>query len=160
MSDGSMGDDVYQPGGNNEEQEDAGPLDMEDALDEDDYDDILGKGYSPPERPYAVDKTGTTAAEQRTGESLDERLAEEVPEVAEDGGDGLGDAQDTDGEPVDAEAGGARAGRLVSPGQGLERPTLDDVTAEDVGIDGAASSAEEAAVHIVEDPEETPGERA
>lgn len=153
-----MGDDVYQPAGGNEDQADASPLDMDDALGEDDYDDILDKGYSPPERPSGVESTGTTAAEQRDGESLDERLAEEVPEVSAERGDGLGDAQDTDGEPVDPEAGDERTGRLVAPGQGLERPARDNAVARDVGIDGAASSAEEAAVHTVEDPEEPYGD--
>jgi hypothetical protein len=156
MSDGTMGDDVYQPTGDNEEQEDASPLDMEDALDEDDYDDLLDKGYSPPERPYAVDKTGTTAAEQHDGESLDERLAEEQPDITVDPGDGLGDTADTDGELIDSEAGDERSGRLLAPDQGIERPIRSDVLAEDVGIDGAAASAEEAAVHIVDDPEERP----
>jgi hypothetical protein len=150
-----MGDDVYQPTGDNEEQEDAAPLDMEDALDEDDYDETLDKGYSPPERPFGVNKVGTTAAEQRHGESLDERLAEEVPDVDPMAdGDGIGDVQGTDGEPVDPEAGQRRAGRLLAPGQGVEHFIDDDVVAEDVGIDGAAASAEEAAVHIIDDPEE------
>jgi hypothetical protein len=162
MSGGNMGDDVYQPTGGNEEQEDAGPLDMEDALGEDDYDELLDKGYSPPERPYGVDKPGTTAQEQQRGGSLDERLAEEVPDVTADpavNGDGLGDTTDTDGELVDPEAGSERSGRLVAPDQGIERSIRDDMVAEDAGIDGAAASAEEAAVHTVEDPEESPGQR-
>lgn len=154
MSEDAMGDEVYQPTGDGEEQ-DATPLDMEDALDEDDYDDILDKGYSAPERPFAVSSTGTTAAEQREGESLDERLAEEVPDTApEAAGDGYGDSQDTEGEPVDPEAGSRRAGRLLAPDQGLERPVEGSGVAQDVGIDGAAASAEEAAVHVVDDPEE------
>ncbi|MEV6796362.1 DUF5709 domain-containing protein [Streptomyces sp. NPDC051320] len=159
MSDGTMGDDVYQPTGTNEEQEDATPLDMEDALDENDYDETLDKGFSPPERPFGVNKAGTTAREQREGESLDERLSEEVPDAAEsadDTGDGLGDAPDTDGELVDTEAGAERSGRLLAPDQGIERPIHDDVEGQDVGIDGAAASAEEAAVHVVDDPEQPP----
>jgi hypothetical protein len=160
MTDDAMGDEVYQPTEGNEEQEDAAPLDMEDALGEDDLDDVLDKGYSPPERPLGVDKEGVTAAEQARGESLDRRLSEEVPDVTdevdeiEEGeeGDGLGDSPDSDGEPVDPEAGRDRAGRLVSPDLSAETNT-DDTVARDVGIDGAASSAEEAAVHRVTDPE-------
>ncbi|WP_037906470.1 DUF5709 domain-containing protein [Actinacidiphila yeochonensis] len=148
MTEGSMGDDVYQPTGDDDGQEDD-PLDMEDALGEDDYDEVLDKGYSPPEKPYAIDGSGTTAREQREGESLDERLAEEVPDDvgAEDGGHVGGE-----GEPGRQEAGDERAGRLVAPGQGVERPVEDDTVAEDAGIDGGAASAEEAAVHRIDDP--------
>ncbi|WP_327287175.1 DUF5709 domain-containing protein [Streptomyces sp. NBC_01198] len=149
----SMGDEVYQPTGEGEDQGDATELDMEDALGEDDYDQELDKGYSPPERPYAVNADGTTAAEQREGESLDERLAEEVPDVRPEQGDGIGDSTDTEGEPLDPEAGDRRAGRLVAPDEGSDRPVQDGEVAEDVGIDGGAAGAEEAAVHIVEDPE-------
>lgn len=154
MSDEAMGDEVYQPSGDEDEQ--ADPLDMEDALGEDDYDAELDKGYSPPERPYAVDSPGTTAEEQREGESLDRRLAQETPDVAPERGDGIGDASDAEGEPVDPEAGDARAGRLVAADQGMERAARDPVTAEDVGVDGAAAGAEEAAVHVTDDPE-SPG---
>jgi hypothetical protein len=156
MADASMGDDVYQPTGGNEEQADAAPLDLEDALDEDGLDEALDKGYSPPERPLASNKVGVTAAEQREGESLDQRLAQEEPDVTAQldgpGDDGLGDDPDSDGELVDPEAGEPRAGRLVSPDYSAESNT-DDLVADDVGIDGAAASAEEAAVHVVEDPE-------
>jgi hypothetical protein len=156
MTDESRGDDVYQPTGGDEE-EDASHLDMEDAVGEDDYDTILDRGYSPPERPYAVDRTGTTDAEQHEGESLDERLSEEVPDVGERArdqvGDPLGDTTGTDGELVDPEAGDERSGRLVAPNQGLERPVHDGVAATDVGVDDASAPAEEAAVHEVDDPE-------
>lgn len=152
MSDGAPGDDAYQPTGTNEEQQDAAPLDMENALEEDDYDTMLDRGYSPPERPYAVNKPGTTAAEQREGESLDERLDEEEPDVGGQPGEG--------GEDPEADAGTAgdrRSGRLVAPGQGMERPARDGVAAVDVGVDDASASAEEAAVHQVDDP--GPGDR-
>lgn len=154
MSDEAWGDEVYQPGGEDEDQGDATELDLEDALDEDDYDEELDKGYSPPERPYGVDALGTTAEEQREGESLDQHLAEEVPDVAPAEGDGIGDSSDAEGEPVDPEAGGERAGRLVAPDQGMERRTWDTAVAEDVGVDGAAAGAEEAAVHVTDDPED------
>lgn len=38
----------------------------------------------PGDQPVAVDRTGTTVQEQIDGESLDERLAEEEPELVED----------------------------------------------------------------------------
>jgi hypothetical protein len=78
-----MADDAYQPTGGNEEQQDAAPLDPEDTLDEPGYDEILDAGYSPPERPLGVTKHGTTAAEQHEGETLDQRLAQETPDVTE-----------------------------------------------------------------------------
>jgi len=38
----------------------------------------------PGDQPVAVERTGTTVLEQIEGESLDERLSEEEPEIAED----------------------------------------------------------------------------
>jgi hypothetical protein len=153
MSDERMGDDVYQP--DNEEQADAAPLDLENALDERDYDDILDEGYSPPEKPLGSTKTGITAAEQREGESLDERLAQEVPDVGADELDEIGDLPSGDGEPVDPQAGAMRSGRLVAPDEGAHEDGEKDLIASDVGIDAGAASAEEAAMHVV--PEEELG---
>ncbi|MFI6035020.1 DUF5709 domain-containing protein [Streptomyces sp. NPDC051315] len=147
----SMGDDAYQPTGTNEEQEDAAPLDLQDALDERTYDDTLDEGYSPPEKPLGVTKHGTTAAEQHDGESLDQRLAQEVPDVAEPAGDEIGDLPDGEGEPVDPEAGDRRAGRLVAPDEGAHPDATKEEIAQDVGIDAGAASAEEAAVHVVDE---------
>ncbi|WP_406402891.1 DUF5709 domain-containing protein [Streptomyces uncialis] len=147
--DNARGDDVYQPDGS-EVQDDEGLLDASDTLVAEDVDDPLDRGYSPPDRPRAVDREGLTFAEQLRGETLDERLAEELPDVSEPEGDGIGDALDTDGEPRDAEVGDTRAGRLVAPGEGAHENLVGDLVAEDVGIDGAAASAEEAAVHLVE----------
>lgn len=144
-------DDAYQPTGTNEEQEDAAPLDLQDALDERTYDDVLDEGYSPPEKPLGVTKYGTTAAEQHEGETLDQRLAQEVPDVSEPAGDGVGDLPSGEGGPVDPEAGDARAGRLVAPDEGAHSDATKEEIAEDVGIDGGAAGAEEAAVHVVED---------
>ncbi|MFC8427611.1 DUF5709 domain-containing protein [Streptomyces sp. NPDC057253] len=153
MSDDAMGDDVYQPTGTNEEQEDAAPLDLQDALDERTYDDMLDEGYSPPEKPLGVTRHGTTAAEQHDGETLDERLAQEVPEPEEPVGDEVGDVPGGEGEPVDPEVGTERAGRLVAPDEGAHSDTTKEEVATDVGIDAGAAGAEEAAVHVVEDPE-------
>jgi hypothetical protein len=46
-------------------------------------------------------------------------------------------------------------GRLVAPDEGAHEDTEKDLVAEDVGIDGAAASAEEAAMHVV--PEDDAG---
>jgi hypothetical protein len=157
---GTMGDDVYQPD-DAEVTEDEGILDPEDTLG-DRESDPYDEGWSPPERPLGLNHTGTTAAEQRDGESLDQRLAEEVPETGGPDGDGLGDLPDGDGEVLDDEVGEARSGRLVAPDEGAHEDAEKDMIASDVGIDGAAASAEEAAVHLVPeaDAEDIAVERA
>ncbi|MFJ9539636.1 DUF5709 domain-containing protein [Streptomyces sp. NPDC101225] len=151
-----MADDAYQPTGTNEEQADAAPLDLEDALDERGYDDVLDEGYSPPEKPLGVTRYGITAAEQHDGEPLDVRLAQEVPDVAPPPGDGIGDLPRGEGEPVDPQAGTERAGRLVAPDEGAHPGTTSEAVASDVGIDAGAAGAEEAAVHVIADDPQPP----
>ncbi|MER5532428.1 DUF5709 domain-containing protein [Streptomyces mirabilis] len=148
----AMGDDVYQPDGS-EVQDDAGLLDVSDTLDDRGIDEALDEGYSPPEKPWGVEHTGVTAAERQRGESLDERLAEEVPDIAGQDGDGIGDLWDGDGELIDDEVGDLRAGRLIAPDEGAHEDTEKDLIAYDVGVDGAGASAEEAAMHVIPDPE-------
>ncbi|GHD54878.1 DUF5709 domain-containing protein [Streptomyces mirabilis] len=148
----AMGDDVYQPDGS-EVQDDAGLLDVSDTLDDRGIDEALDEGYSPPEKPWGVEHTGVTAAERQRGESLDERLAEEVPDIAGQDGDGIGDLWDGDGELIDDEVGDLRAGRLIAPDEGAHEDTEKDLIAYDVGVDGAGASAEEAAMHVIPDSE-------
>ena len=119
-----------------------GQLDYEDTLDDSRPEDPLDEGISPRERPLGLNEWGTTAREELTHESLDRRLAREVPDIGLTAdGDGLGDSSDTDGELIDDEVGDNRAGRIA---EGEE-----DSYGTDVGVDGAGASAEEAAVHIV-----------
>ncbi len=92
--------------------------------------DPLDAGYIPNDRPIAIDDFGTTAEEMAEGESLDDRLAREQPDVPE----------------VDEH----RSGRLVEPDEGVREDDDAQLVATDVGIDGGAASAEEAAVHDVE----------
>lgn len=129
----------------------AGPLD----------DDPLDSGWVPPDRPVAVDR-------DQEPESLAERLAEEQPE--DDDTDpydpelaytALPEAEEYEAE-VDAELGvdrdsedgydedgyGGRAGRLVAPDEGAHGDEESDAVGTDVGIDGGAASAEEAAIHL------------
>jgi hypothetical protein len=123
-------------------------LDEEDTLADPDVPDPLDEGISPNEAPRGVDSWGVTDAEELEGEPLDGRLRREVPDPeSDDDGDGLGDANDTDGELYDDEVGGDRAGRLVLRDGG------EDFWADDVGVDGAGASAEEAAVHLVAEDE-------
>lgn len=92
--------------------------------------DGLDAGYVPPDRPYVLDEDGLTVAGQREGESLDDRLAREVPEEV----------------PVDVD----RAGRIADPDQSGAMGRGDAIEGWDVGIDGGAASAEEAAMHVVD----------
>ncbi|MFD0022314.1 DUF5709 domain-containing protein [Streptomyces sp. NPDC058382] len=149
MEDADRGDDVYQP----QQPEASDPveqLDTQDTLEARDRDltDVLDEGYSPPERPWAVEDRGTTASEQVSGETLDGRLARELPEPTDPPGDDVGDVADGDGEPWDTEVGTARAGRLTRE---LDLDEPDTMAGEDVGVDGAAASAEEAAMHVIAD---------
>ena len=127
--------------------QESGQLGAEDTLDDRGVVDPLDEGVSPAERPWIGDGWGVTAREEATGESLDGRLARELPDGVDDDGDGLGDASDTDGELWDDEVGEVRAGRLLAR-DGSPDP---DLWASDAGIDGAGATAEEAAMHIVGD---------
>lgn len=113
--------------------------------------DPLDEGYSPAERPWVSDGR----AEEH--EDLAQRLARELPEVGagEDGanedGDGIGDLRGTDGEAWDDEVGTTRAGRLLASDNGGAVDDDPDAWASDIGIDGAGASAEEAAVHVIDE---------
>lgn len=152
MSESMMGDEVYQPD-HSEVQDDVSLLEPEDTLDDRGPAEVYEEGYSPPERPWAVETQGTTAGEQHRGETLDQRLARELPDVQTPDGDDIGDKPDGDGEPWDEEVGERRAGRLLAPDEGAHPDEEGALVATDIGIDGAAASAEEAAVHIVPDSE-------
>ena len=127
-------------------------LQPEDVLEDTSTDDVLQTGYAPEDRPWAVDDWGTTASEEEQGESLEGRLAREVPDDGRDEqGDEIGDLPGGEGELRDDEVGGDRAGRLAETDAGSESaPDVEpDMEAFDEGIDGAGASAEEAAVHVV-----------
>lgn len=121
-------------------------------------DDPLDRGVIPPERWSAGIKFGSTADEQESGESLDQLLAEEEPDTPFDLDDDLPEDDDDD-EEADEYLDGLllddgpdpRAGRLVAEDEGAHPDEEADLVARDVGIDGGAASAEEAAVHVVED---------
>jgi hypothetical protein len=124
-------------------------LTSEDTLDdpEGQVEDELDRGYSPPEKWSAGQGFGNTPYEEASGESLDQRLAQEDPES--DPYDAT--STEDDAELDDGEVGDRRAGRLVDSDEGLGEDTEKDLVGDDVGIDGAAASAEEAAVHIVDE---------
>jgi hypothetical protein len=119
-------------------------LEPEDTLVDRGVADVLDEGYSPAERPSDF---------STEHEALAARLSRELPEIAGDDSDGIGDTPDTDGEPYDDEVGTDRSGRLVADDQGVDSDIDPYLYARDVGIDGAAASSEEAAVHVVRDEE-------
>jgi len=132
---------------------DFGLLRAPEELDEDEIGDYLDDGYSPSERPLGVSEWGITEREAAGHEALGKRLAREEREWDSglDEGDGIGDTSDTDGEIRDDQVGSARSGRLVAWDLDGSEGSFDaDYLAHDVGIDGGAASAEEAAVHIVD----------
>ncbi|MBS1695099.1 MAG: hypothetical protein JST91_23060 [Actinobacteria bacterium] len=131
-------DDDYD--GYDEEDRVEDQIPQEDSLLDRGVDDLLDEGYSPPDRPYARDRYDEH-------ETLDELLAAEEPDIS------LDDPDDPESEfPEDAEIGRRRAGRLVAAGGDLT-DNEDELLAWDVGIDGGAASAEEAAIHVIDDDE-------
>lgn len=117
--------------------DDDDQLTQEDTLLDRGVDDLLDEGYSPPEKWQ----------EPRDHESLDELLAEEEPDPAMQ----LDEAYVPDEQAGDDEVGEARAGRLVAPNGGFGEDDEADLIGSEVGIDGGAASAEEAAVHVIDD---------
>lgn len=117
--------------------DDDDQLTQEDTLLDRGVDDLLDEGYSPPDR----------WKEPKENETLDELLAEEEPDPAMQ-------LDDPDEQAGDDEVGGARAGRLVAPDEGVGMDTEKDLIGNAVGIDGGAASAEEAAVHVIDDDAE------
>jgi Family of unknown function (DUF5709) len=151
--------------------EDYEVLDSGDTLDGPPGDDPLDRGVVTPDRWSAGVRYGTTGEEQEEGESLDQLLAEEEPDVSAD----AEDAEDSGDEPPDQagldenateddvrrysldEGADPRAGRLV-PEDEVSYDTddaalaaRDDLVAYDAGIDSGGATAEEAAVHEVDD---------
>lgn len=132
------------PDGLPDESDNLDQLQPEDTLVDRGVEDVLDEGFSPPEKWSAGEGFGSTADEALQGENLDQRLAQEEPDAdpyAEDDGEDLDDG----------EVGSERAGRLVAPDEGGGEDIDSELVGEDIGIDGAGSSAEEAAVHVVED---------
>src|SRR5215470_5424456 len=134
--------------------EDYQVQDASDTLDGDPGDDPLDRGVVTPERWSAGMRFGTTAAEQSAGESLDQQLADDDEDEDEEPRDIAGDEdagdEDVDGLLLD-DGPDPRAGRLVAEDEGAQTDDEEDLVATDVGIDGGAASAEEAAIHVVED---------
>ena len=90
-----------------------------------------GEGLIPPrDHALGAEAHGTTAAEERRGEAFADRVAREEP---------------------DRERPDEHAGRLVQPGDGFADDEATEI-GRSAGFDDGGFSAEEAAVHVVEDP--------
>lgn len=167
--DDSIDNPAATPEGESLDPEDDGVLDASDTLEGDPGDDPLDQGIIAPDRWSAGQRFGTTEEEQREGESLDQRLSEEEPDQVpyadeEPPEEGRRDAGPVDSDEEDEYAGDEdvdglllddgpdpRAGRLLAEDEGAHPDTEPDLVARDVGIDAGAATAEEAAVHVVDD---------
>jgi len=109
--------------------------------------EALDAGYIPPDRPYGLDGDEVTPAAMREGESLDGRLHRERPDT------GVEEPTSEVGDQPEALAGDERSGRLA--------PAVDtgSTDAVDVGVSGGAASAEEAAIHTLDEPPLTGDDR-
>jgi Family of unknown function (DUF5709) len=141
--------------------------DLEDYDTDDAYDSLVGEpgddpldaGVITPQHWSAGMRFGTTASEQQDGESLDQMLSAEEPDIDAE------DREDEGQEPVKDEDAGdqdidgllldngpdPRAGRLVAEGEGIGPDAEPDLVARDAGVDGGAATAEESALHVVDD---------
>lgn len=132
-----------------EDLQDEGTLDASDTLLGDPGEDPLDPGIEPADRWSAGERFGNTLAEERAGESLDQLLAEEEPDP-----DPYAEAASEQASEQGGEEPEPRSGRLVAEDEGAHADTEPDLVATDVGIDAGGASAEEAAVHVDDDPYE------
>jgi hypothetical protein len=169
LSAGGNGSDMTEPFGSRDHDIDADHMvETPESLSDVDPEQMpIDRGIEESDRPLGAEKFGTTHAEESRGESLDDRLAEERPDVGEHDpvddivaanpqafgedpsvadeqtlDDAYGDPEARDVEPDDV-------GRLVEPDEGAHTDTEKDVVARDAGIDGGDESAEEAALHEI-----------
>ncbi|HET8602460.1 MAG TPA: DUF5709 domain-containing protein [Marmoricola sp.] len=112
-------------------------LQPDDTLDYRGVDDVLDEGIVTREGWSPAQGYGNTPAEQHESGGLSHYLEQEEPEPAE------GEAEAEEEYVDDDQVGDRRSGRLVADEDG------EDLFVHDVGIDGAAASAEEAAVHVI-----------
>lgn len=119
-----------------EESEQLDQIQADDSLIDRGVSDVLDEGYIAPDGWSPAEGFGNTPAEMRQGETLDMRLAQETPEVAPP------DETPWNPDPSEVrEVGNRRAGRILADGATF---------AHEVGIDGGAATAEEAAMHVID----------
>ena len=124
-------------------------LEPEDTLDDRGVADVLDEGYVAPEKWSPAQSFGNTRAEMRHGETLEQRIAQEEPDVAPVTVSWRDDADEN------RQVGHHRAGRLVDADGGYDDFDHEaESVGYEVGISGGAASAEEAAMHIIDDYED------
>lgn len=106
-------------------------------------DDVLDEGYTAPDHWSVGQGFGNTPQEMKQGETLDQRIKQEQPEKKPMD-------RDWNASNEDREVGGERAGRLMQ----VQGPGGEATLGSDVGLSGGAASAEEAAMHIINDGDE------
>jgi len=146
-----------------EDLQDYEVLDASDTLDGVPGDDPLDRGVVTPERWSAAIRFGTTSAEEQAGESLDQALAEEEPDVTIDdaGDEDIGPDENATDDDVRRylldDSPDPRAGRLVDEDDEVYEEgdnylvARDDLVAHDTGTDGGGATAEDAAIHVKDD---------
>lgn len=146
---------------------DVAQHDTLETLDQDPVRDPLDVGIAPPSYPPRwYERPDDFDPDQP--ETIEVRIAQELPDPnsaygAPDNESGLDtvrlggddpDAIDADDDWIGgAEVGGRRSGRLVAPDGGGGSDNDDELYARDEGIDGGAASAEEAAMHVIDEGE-------
>ncbi|MEO7071321.1 MAG: DUF5709 domain-containing protein [Nostocoides sp.] len=141
---------------------DSDGVDRDELQDSSESDD---ESVSPPDMMPRATEWGTTAEEQQQGETINQRIAQEVPDPdsaygAPDNESGLDGPAPVGGDDPDAieasddwlgdDAGDGDAGRLVSDDAG-ERSDIDAQDwGTDIGADGGDESPEESAMHVVD----------
>ncbi len=142
------------------EQSEQLDLQPEEMLLETGVDDMLDGGYEVPDHYSPGQGFGNTPAEMAEGESLEQRIAQEEPDLTEDDlptspvADGVTEDLDEllaenldDGGAVD----GDQVIRLVDPDEGIGEDTESQLLGYDVA-DTVEQTAEEAAIHITDRP--------
>ena len=131
-----------------EEQLDQDQLQPYHNLEDRGVNDFLDEGYSPPEKPSVLLREGEH-------ETLTDRLSEEEPEpdpyAPTEQEKGLDDGVSDESDFLDPQTGDERAGRLMDTNEGIGPDLEKDLVGLDAGIDASAATAEEAAMHVVED---------
>ena len=142
--------------------EDYQVLDGSDTLDGNPGDDPLDRGVAAPDRWSAGLRYALRGEEE--SESLDELLAEEEPDESDDPDEDSWDENATEQDVARLsrdDGADSRAGRLVARDEDTDdiSDTLLDWEAEqvarDTGIDGGGATAEEAAMHVIGDPDDS-----
>lgn len=118
------------------ELDEEGIPDLQDTVTSDENEGML----PPRDNPQGVEEFGTTAAEESRGETLAQRVAREEPDFGQQGAPS-GDL-------------GEEMGRIVEPG--AESGAFDDEAASIGSLvtdDAGGLTAEEAAMHVVDEDE-------